>query len=627
MARVRRASRGLLSLLTLSLAASACRHPGLAGAWERLDLTALEPRVEVSPFGPGGPQPYRSLVAYLGAAEVRDLTRVPPNTFAVYPHQSAGQVAALEQAAASRLAWRLSLGGEPRFSATPLVDDQAPCACTFRMGVRAGGVVTELYRFAPQRPPPPAPAAVEADLSPWAGQEVEVLLEVDGPAGGEARWGSPEVWSRRPAPAPQALGHPNVLLIGIDTLRADHVGAFRRGDEPAWKGPTLTPAIDRLADSSDVWLDAYSTFNSTNPSFASILTGLYGKNHGVYDLKTPLPAAHTTLAEVFHGAGYATLAVISASHLGDHNSGLAQGFDRMVEPTEHSAAERSVETAMDWIADGRRPFFVWLHLFDPHTPHTPPQPYASGFRPATPSGLGPVASWIPFRNPGPVVYDQPVLAGNSDLYAGEVAYTDHQIGRLLDFLASRGLLADTVVALVADHGENLGEHGLLDRHVGLWETTTHVPLLIHWPGKNRPGRRLPGLVQTIDLFPTLLDAAGLAAPESDGSDLRRLTGEGHTGRPAVFSEHSNHLGARVRIAAHCLMRSRGIPEIPDGTHLFALGPDPGEEHDLAGQGLEIEAQLSRVLDHWLGDRRPAPAAPSRQLTPEETERLRSLGYL
>jgi arylsulfatase A-like enzyme len=626
-ARARRAPRRLVLLLTLSLAAFGCRQAGLPGAWERLDLAAAEPRVEVTPFGPEGPSPYRSLVAYLGAAEVRDLSRVPPNTFAVYPHQSAGQVQALEQAAASRLAWRLTLGSEPHFSATPLLDDQAPCPCTFRMGVRAGGEVTELYRFTPERPPPPAPAAVEADLSRWAGQEVEVLLEVDGPAGGEARWGSPEVWSRRPAPAPPAASHPNVLLIGVDTLRADHVGAFRRGDEPPWQGPTLTPAIDRLAAGSDVWLDAYSTFNSTNPSFASILTGLYGKNHGVYDLKTALPAAHTTLAEAFHDAGYATLAVISASHLGDHNSGLAQGFDRMVEPTEHSAAERAVETVTDWIATDRRPFFVWLHLFDPHTPHTPPEPYASGFRPAVPSGLGPVGSWVPFRSPGPVVYEQPILAGHRDLYAGEIAYADHQLDRLLDFLASRGLLADTVVALVADHGENLGDHGFLDRHVGLWETTTHVPLLIRWPGEARPGRRLAGLVQTIDLFPTLLDAAGLAAPESDGSDLRRLTGEGRSGRPAAFSEHSNHLGARVRIAAHSLMRSRGIPEIPDGTHLFALGPDPGEEHDLAGRGLEVETQLSRVLHRWLGDRRPSPAAPSRELTPEEAERLRSLGYL
>src|SRR6185369_4745945 len=142
-----------------------------------------------------------------------------------------------------------------------------------------------------------------------------------------------------------------------------------------------------LAEESDVFLDAYSVFNVTNPSFLSIMTGLYGKHHGIYDLRTRLPAGHTTLADLFARAGYDTMAIISARHLGDHNSGIGQGFKDVTEPTEHFAAELAADMAMDWIGthetgQPRRPFFAWVHLFDPHTPHTPPDPYALGLRPA-----------------------------------------------------------------------------------------------------------------------------------------------------------------------------------------------------------------------------------------------------
>jgi arylsulfatase A-like enzyme len=405
------------------------------------------------------------------------------------------------------------------------------------------------------------------------------------------------------------------------------VGAYASPGAPAWAGPSLTPAIDRLAAESDLFLDAYSTFNVTNPSFASILTGLYGKNHGVYDLKTPLPPAHTTLAEVFDRAGYDTLAVIAARHLGDHNSGLGQGFDATVRADEHLAAEMAVETAMDWIAGREAPFFLWLHLFDPHTPHTPPSPYALGLRPAAPAGLAPVAAWLPFRSPGPAAYEQPVLAGSPRLYAGEVAYLDRQVDRLLDYLESRGLLKNTLVALVADHGENLGEHGMLCRHIGLWETTTRVPLLVRWPGPSRPGRRIAGLVETIDLFPTLLAAAGLPVPPQDGTDLRELTRDGRRGRPAVFAEHASRMGVTVRSREFRYVRSAGNPHLADGPYLYELATDPGEARSLAGSGLAAEASLATLLDRWLAELRPAPGASPRELTAEELERLRSLGYL
>jgi arylsulfatase A-like enzyme len=569
-------------------------------------------------------------ISYLGAEEVRDLRLVPAKQLIAFPKRTAGQVKALQQRASSRVRWTIQPGREAYFSFIPLGTTNG-CVCTYRVGIReAGGKLAELYRVDAEAVGPIAPAAVEVDLSSFTGRRIDLLLQIDGAAAHapgqpvpSVLWGSPAVYSRKAQPAAPRNGKPNLLLIGFDTLRADALGAWGRD-------PSLTPSLDHLAEESDVWLDAFSSFNVTNPSFVSIFTGLYGKNHGVYDLQTPLPRSHVTLAELLAKSGYETLALISASHLGDHNSGLAQGFAEVSTATEHYAAEMPVDLTMDWLAAraGKpRPFFIWLHLFDPHTPHTPPQPYALGFRPAAAAGLSPVRAWRTFRQPEPRGFAEPVLGGDRDLYDGEVAYLDRQAGRLLDFLASRGLLENTVVAVVADHGENLGEHGIRFRHVGLFDTTTHVPLMIRWPGREREGRRIAGLVQTIDLFPTLLAAAGLQAPKQDGTELRELTGEGRGGRRAVFSEHAGRLGVSVRTREYRYGLNQGNDRfLPDGPYLYDLKADPGETQNLAGRGLAVERELNRLLLRWLADRRRSPNPETRDLTEEEEMKLRALGY-
>jgi arylsulfatase A-like enzyme len=632
-----------------------------AGAWQRTDLWIENPQVELAGKSP---RPFSKRISFLGAAEVRDMSKVPPQQLIAFPTRTAGQVRALEQQPGSRLKYHLRLSREPYFSFLPL-GSETPCACTYRMGVRAGGKIEELYKVPVERVGPIARAAAEVDLSPWAGQEVDLLLQVDGPpeapvAPGApvppvsaavpvplpfALWGSPAVYGRGATPAARPrLAHPNVLFIGIDTLRADAVGAFRKPT----RATSLTPTIDRMATESDVYSNAYTAFNVTNPSFISMMTGLYGKHHGVYDLKTPVPPSHITLAEIFSRAGYDTMAIISARHLGDHNSGLGRGFKDVTEPTEHFAAELAADMTMDWIGahDGParagaaggtggtggagghrdRPFFVWLHLFDPHTPHTPPDPFALGLRPAAAAGLNMVPAWVVFRPPGPRPFTEAVLGGNTDLYYGEVAYTDRQVGRLLDFLDSRGLAENTIVVVVADHGENLGEHGILYRHAGLFETTTHVPLLIRWPAAagERQGHRIEGLVQTIDLFPTLLAGAGFKPPLSDGIDLRHLPAGG---RRAVFSEHAEKLGVSVRGRGYRYMLSQGNTRFfPDGPYLFDETADPAETVNLVGKGLPAERELDLLLRRWLADRGTGPGPRQQNLSDEDTKRLKSLGY-
>jgi len=630
--------------------------------WRRLDLTATEPAaVELNVTGVE--PPWTAEIGYLGAEEVRNMDLVPANQLEAFPFRRGPQIHTLTQRTGTRLAWPVELGRAPYLSVVPVGWQGTRCPCLYRIGLRdARGGLHELFRAEAAEVEPWAPSVEEIDLTDFSESRVEILFQVDvllgetapdAPGGGPPAviWGSPAVYDRAPVEGPSDWSdwsdwrpgdgrHPNVLILGLDTLRPDRVGPWR--PSPVFT-PSLTPAIDRLATESDVWLETYSTFNSTNQSFASILTGLYGKNHGVYDFKTPLPAAHRTMAEAFSEAGYETMAVISASHLGDHNSGLGQGFDEVLLSEHTFAAELPVDHLMDWIAgrsdraasratdgtEGDRPppFFAWLHLFDPHTPHSPPEPYATGFRPWHATGLMPVSAWIPFRRPDDRTFDQPVLGGQTDLYDGEVAYLDRQIDRLLGYLESRGLLERTLLVLVADHGENLGEHGIDFRHIGLWETTTHVPMLIRWPGAPSAGRRLAGLVQTIDLFPTVLAAAGLEPQPSDGTDLRQLTGADRRGRRAVFAEHSNGLGAMVRTATHRYMRLDGLSRDLDGTYLYDLGADPAEERNLAGRGLPVERELEGLLDRWLEDRREGPEAESRALSDAEKEKLRSLGYL
>jgi arylsulfatase len=639
--RLRRLAIFGLSVLGLaaSLLGLSCRAPEEAAAplpWQRIDLWQLKAEAEVVPGDNKWLRPAAQVIGFLGAEEVRDMSRVPPQQLAAFPRRTAGQIRVLEQLAGARLKWRLRIGQDAYFSFIPL-GTRNGCACTYRFGIRDAGVIKELHRVEAQPVGPIAARAVEVDLAPYAGGEIDLLLQIDAPpevlgsAPGRpfptALVGSPALYHRVDRPQdPPAPERPNILLIGLDTLRADHVGAWGRE-------PSLTPSMDRLAGESDVWLDAYSAFNVTNPSFASILTGLYGKNHGVYDLKTPLPASHTTLAEHLQKAGYETLAIISAAHLGDHNSGLGQGFQDVTRATEHFAGELAVDMTIDWISEktargGKRPFFAWVHLFDPHTPHTPPQPFAHGFRAASDAGLSPVRAWVPFRQDGPREFDEPVLGGNRDLYAGEVAYLDRQVGRLVGYLESQGLLENTLIALVADHGESLGEHGVRYRHVGLHDTTTRVPLMVRWPGREREGRRIEGLVQSIDLFPTLLQAAGLEVPPQDGTDLRELTGEGKRGRRAVFAEHSGRLGLMVRTPEHKYLLSQGNTQFfPDGAALYDLKADPGETRNLAGQGLPAEQQLADLLRRWLADRRNSPQARPREQTDEEKARLKALGYL
>lgn len=529
------------------------------------------------------------------------------------------------------LRWKLELGSEPTFRTRPFAQGQ----CRLSLEVASSGTATPRESAVLHDGELPAleaadtpPAFLIFDLDPWAGRAIELTAKVASIEPGscqEVKLASASLAQRRPRQRYRGQGfadRTNVVLLSIDTLRADALGFWGHT-------PSLTPAIDALAARGDTFPATYTTINSTNPSFVSMMTGLYPKNHHVYDLVSALPASQETLIERFDKAGYITRAVLAATHLGS-SSGLHQGVHALIQPVGQFYGETVTNVALHYLqepAEMPEPFFLWLHYFDPHVPHNPPAPWAEGEVPERPFGLRPVTAWQAFRKVGRLPFErQPprFLDGNRQLYMSEVAYVDRQVERVLQSIEEQGLADRTLLVFVADHGETLGEHGNFFDHVGLHTNTTHVPMVVLKPGQ-KEGRLFPGLVQSFDLFPTILRLADLDVPtEIDARDLYEL---GEKGRRAVFAEHAGSSGAMVRTERYLYYRNFRDPLFPLGDNLYDLEADAGETKNLAGQGLGAESELQATLDRFLASKREMPPAVNVDVTPEERERLRALGYI
>src|SRR5271154_4815383 len=285
-------------------------------------------------------------------------------------------------------------------------------------------------------------------------------------------------------PVQSGIKPTNVILITIDTLRADHVGCY---------GARMvkTPTLDALAHDGVVFERAISQVPLTWPSHAVILTGTYPFQNGVQDFTgQPLAQQFRSVAQAFQKAGYATGAVISAFVL-DRSWGLARGFDfyddafsaETFEKKETGLVDRrageSVAHAISWLKKTpRRPFFLWLHLYDPHSPYDPPEPYHSEY--------------------------------STHLYDGEIAYADHELGNLIAWLKLNHLYDSSLIVALSDHGESLGEHGEDEHGFFIYNATVHVPMIVKPPaGSGISAGRRHEPVETIAIAPTLLQLAGV----------------------------------------------------------------------------------------------------------------------
>jgi arylsulfatase len=430
------------------------------------------------------------------------------------------------------------------------------------------------------------------------------------------------------------MKRPNVVVITLDTMRADHMGCygyFRK----------TSPNLDELAASSVLFERCLVPMSTTLPSHTSMFTGVWPAEHGVlanvkkqfiYERDPSL----VTLAEVFEAAGYRTAAFVSAYPL-RAEAGLATGFEVYNQPTrskERDAAQ-STRQAMLWLKDvGQQPFFLWVHYFDPHGPYLPPSPYNEAFK-----TTDELRQWLGDRAVALTVFRSKVkrteqghkvnLLRSVNQYDGEIAFMDHHIGVLLDHLKEANLWNRTVVAVMGDHGEGLNQHRE-PGHGFSWDEQVRVPFLLRAPGLDP--RKEGRLVSATDLGPTLFGLANLIGSEKKTAYEMRSRGfdvlhDSFEPRPllvqssarAELTEHRSELGLTTD-------RWKFMHRSDGGSSLFDLDRDPFELHDVAVLYPKKVVELSAVAERLLAEQTARGQSKSRPATEEELDSLRALGY-
>lgn len=466
---------------------------------------------------------------------------------------------------------------------------------------------------------------------------------------------------------------PDVVLVSIDTLRADHLGAYGRS-------PTLTPEMDRIAREGVVFTRALASSPWTTPSVASLLTGLPTVRHGAGRpisagftfRRSPLEGRFTTLAERFSAAGYRTRGVVANGFL-HPESGMAQGFHEFATPAGGAMmasfmrdlpltrmivaltpaekwgdyrAQGLTDIALRWLDDtDPRPLFLWVHYIDPHTPFQ-----------ADPARLDVAAmsemmhqAHPPLREDGTVIGD--IFAGTDlvrsgslwlgprdrerlrQYYAGEVAYTDKHVGRLFEALRSRGAKRRVIAALTADHGEEFWDHGHFEHGHDYYREVTWVPLVFWGAGAVPAGRTVTTVAGLVDVAPTLVELAGLPAMTPQAPDEGRSladqwgasAGTGTPAAPARFSGGNLYGLPAVLVEDgrwRFLLRANGMQELYDVTL------DPLERHNVALANPEATERYRRVLEPQLAAlMHTGEGATAQAITPEQLEALKALGYV
>ncbi len=437
---------------------------------------------------------------------------------------------------------------------------------------------------------------------------------------------------------PVSSRHPSVLLIGIDTMRGDHLGCA--GDDSI-----ETPNLDGLAHEGVLFTAAHAAAPWTLPSFATVFTGLWPSHHGaVGGTHAWLDSRMTTMAEIFSAAGYAVEGVAGIDWL-TRQCNMDQGFQPGSGPMPPEGLDRTKThtwLAGDFFARMRsRPAFFFLHYFSVHAPYTPPPPYDGMYYHGDARAPGePILTMLlsssnraPNREDG--MYD--FLAGVTDLaypitqYAAGVTYVDAQIGVLMARLKELGVYDDMLIVVLADHGEHLGEHGIWFTHLLPYEETLHVPLIIKLPRGRHAGTVVDEPVSLVDVLPTVLDETGLSARTAlDGRDLGPLMAGRDTGRSVIAAEQ----GADPRHDCRTLQEGRWKllvfrDDAASRCELYDLAVDPAERHDSASERPGIVARLRRKMealwpDGWDATTGSAPELPA--IDNAARRRLKSLGY-
>ncbi|HKI00604.1 MAG TPA: sulfatase [Thermoanaerobaculia bacterium] len=422
----------------------------------------------------------------------------------------------------------------------------------------------------------------------------------------------------------------NVVLLTVDTLRADRLGAY------GYAARANSPKIDAQLASGMVFENAMSQRASTWPSLSSLLTGLYPSGHGVAENGYGFPDGLPTLPKLLKGAGYQTAAFLSnmcdANHQGWDAFACAGGQDG-----------KSVRRAVEWMAtaDGKRPFFLWVHLFGAHPPYYNGGALAAELDPGYTGPLGPKKWQLDPVMTKPMALDARDVRHLDALYDAAVTGSDRLSGSLLDALRAAGKLDRTLVIFSADHGEELYQHNnYLYHSCSVYQTALHVPLGFAAPGLLPTGVRVPQTVELIDVLPTLLDLVGIAKPaEQHGRSLvpyLERPDAGGAGKPA-FSEYGSTTIRTVTQGSWKLVHNPDgispvcIPDAPPNHYpigreeLYDLSKDPGEKTNLAASQPAKVAELTKLIRQRFAGLRNR--SRQQEMSDELKKKLKELGYV
>jgi choline-sulfatase len=394
---------------------------------------------------------------------------------------------------------------------------------------------------------------------------------------------------------------PNIILITLDTTRADRMGFLgsKRG---------LTPNLDALARQSVVFARAYAQVPLTTPSHATILTGTYPQFNQIGDMGNVLGESLPYLPDILHGNGYSTAGFVGSQVLdpaGVGAPGFGRGFDiydagfhsRSSGEDRYQSIERRalsvVERAQNWILKhSTRPFFLWVHLYDPHDPYDPPLPFKTRYA--------------------------------TQLYDGEIAYTDFAVGKLLQLLRSRGLYRGSLIAVMADHGEALGEHGEASHGIFLYDETIHVPLMFKLPGQQQ-GARIQSRVGLVDVAPTVLALAGTEVPRAMQGVVLLGAAARENDRPA-YAESDYPFRAFGWSPLRSVRNGKYLYIKAPRPELYDESADPKATRNIASSERAVAETMSAGLRQFVQKTRSASTA-KQELRPEQVEQLQALGYV
>lgn len=402
----------------------------------------------------------------------------------------------------------------------------------------------------------------------------------------------------------------NLVLITLDTTRADHLSCYAREVAASARHGAKTPQLDALAARGTRFRHATAQVPLTLPSHACIMTGTYPTVHKLRDMGGfILDKTHPTIASIAQAAGFATAAFVGSRVLAKR-FGISNGFatydddmsgqseeDKLPGVFPERRAAVVTDGALEWLKqNGRSRFFLWAHYYDPHAPYDPPEPYKHSYA--------------------------------DDLYSGEIAYTDERVGRLLDGIDQLGLASRTLVVVMGDHGESLGEHGEMTHGIFLYDSTLHVPLIVAGPGVPA-GKVIDDQVRSIDVMPTALEFLNLSpGPEAQGASLWPLLTQGRRVRSNYAYCETLYPRTYMGWSELRAMRSDSWKLIvAPKPELYNLERDPGETTNLIARYPADADELQKKIWEVAGQQSKQETVTSTPVDPQTRQELESLGYV